>query len=39
MEKKVTTCAACADYACEQLKAFHSIAPHAAKMLEKLRKK
>ena len=39
MEKKVTTCAACADYACEQLKAFHSVAPHAAKMLEKLRMK
>jgi hypothetical protein len=39
MEKKVSTCAACADYACEQLKAFHSIAPHAGRMLEKLRTK
>jgi len=39
LEKKVSTCAACADYACAQLKAFHSIAPHAAKTLEKLRLK
>jgi len=39
MEKKVSTCAVCADYACEQLKAFHAIAPHAAKTLEKLRLK
>ena len=39
MEKKVTTCAACADYACAQLKDFHAIAPHAAKTLEKLRLK
>ncbi|HNZ65113.1 MAG TPA: DUF3795 domain-containing protein [Smithella sp.] len=37
MEKKVSTCAACADYACAQLKAFHSVAPHAGRMLEKLR--
>jgi len=39
MEKKVNTCADCADYACEQLKAFHSVAPHAGRMLEKLRVK
>lgn len=39
MEKKVSTCAVCADYACEQLKAFHSIAPHAGRTLEKLRSK
>jgi len=39
MEKKVSTCAVCADYACEQLKAFYSIAPHAGRMLEKLRAK
>jgi len=37
MEKKVSTCADCADYACEPLKLFHSIAPHAGRMLEKLR--
>jgi len=37
LEKKVGTCADCAEYACEQLKAFHAIAPHARKMLEKLR--
>jgi hypothetical protein len=39
MGKKVSTCAACADYACEQLKAFHSVVPHAGRMLEKLRAK
>jgi hypothetical protein len=39
MEKKVSTCAACDDYACAQLKDFHAIAPHAAKTLEKLRLK
>jgi hypothetical protein len=39
IEKKVSNCAVCADYACEQLKLFHSIAPHAGKMLEKLRLK
>jgi len=39
MEKKVGTCADCADYACTQLKAFHSLAPHAGRMLEKLRGK
>lgn len=39
MEKKVSTCAGCKDYACEQLKLFHSIAPHAWKLLEKLRAK
>ena len=39
MEKKVSTCADCADYSCEQLKLFHSIAPHAGRMLEKLRLK
>jgi len=33
----VSTCAVCADYACEQLKGFHSLAPHAGRMLEKLR--
>jgi hypothetical protein len=37
MDKKVNTCAACADYACDQLKAFHGLAPHAGRMLEKLR--
>jgi uncharacterized Fe-S radical SAM superfamily protein PflX len=39
MDRKVSTCAACANYACDQLKAFHSIAPHAGRMLEKLRLK
>jgi len=39
MQKKVDTCAECPDYACEQLKLFHSIAPHAGRMLEKLRVK
>jgi len=39
IEKKVSTCAACADYACTQLKDFHAIVPHAAKTLEKLRLK
>jgi Protein of unknown function (DUF3795) len=39
MKKKVSTCAACADYACTQLKDFHAIAPHAGRMLEKLRLK
>jgi hypothetical protein len=38
MEKKVRTCADCTDYACEQLRIFHSIAPHAGRMLEKLRR-
>jgi len=37
IEKKVSTCAACADYACTQLKNFHAIASHAGRMLEKLR--
>lgn len=37
MEKQVSTCADCADYACEPLRLFHSIAPHAGRMLEKLR--
>ncbi len=37
MGKKLSNCAACADYPCEQLKAFHSIAPHAGRMLEKIR--
>lgn len=39
IKKKVSTCASCTDYACEQLKAFHSIAPYAGRMLEKLRTK
>ena len=37
IKKKVGTCADCADYSCEQLKLFHSLAPHAGRMLEKLR--
>ena len=39
IDKKVSTCADCLEYACEQLKLFHSIAPHAGRMLEKLRAK
>lgn len=37
MERKVETCAACNDFACEKLQAFHKMAPHARKMLEKMR--
>jgi hypothetical protein len=39
MKKNVNTCAECPDYACEQLKTFHAVVPHAGRMLEKLRSK
>ncbi|MGD0279139.1 MAG: DUF3795 domain-containing protein [Smithella sp.] len=39
MDRKVSTCAVCADYACGKLKDFHAVAPHAGRLLEKLRLK
>lgn len=39
IKKKVATCADCPDYACGQLKQFHLTAPHAGRMLEKLKSK
>jgi hypothetical protein len=39
MKKKGSACATCADYRCAQLTAFHSVAPHAGRMLKKLRAK
>jgi len=38
-EKKVSTCAACPEYACEKLEKFLAQAPEARKTLEELRKK
>jgi hypothetical protein len=39
VEKKVETCAVCADYGCEKLEAFLKNVPEARKTLEGIRKK
>lgn len=39
LEKKVATCAACAEYACAQLREFFAVAPQARETLEGLRAK
>jgi hypothetical protein len=37
MQRKLSTCAACPEYACKQLQDFHALVPYARKKLDKLR--